>query len=120
MALIALVHLLRVGRHLQGSVFRLYYGYFSDVALPFGMYFLLCLNDVRYRVLRHWYVKAIVIFGLAASMEVLQGLRVRALGRTFDPLDFVAYGGGVLLAASVDRLIFARLLPRWTTRPGKP
>ncbi|MEJ2238722.1 MAG: hypothetical protein P8X82_10530 [Gemmatimonadales bacterium] len=39
--LIALVHSFRVGSYLNGSLFTLYYSYFSDVFLPFGMYFLL-------------------------------------------------------------------------------
>jgi hypothetical protein len=42
---------------------------------------------------------------------VLQALGVPLLGRTFDPLDFVMFGVGVLLAAFVDRLLFGRFLP---------
>lgn len=109
--LIALVHLFRVGTYLRGSLFTLYYSYFSDIVVPFGMYFLICLNDMRVRSLRDWRVKAMLVFGVASSTEVLQACGVPLLGQTFDPLDFVMFGGGVLLAALVDRFLFDRLFP---------
>lgn len=118
--LIALVHLFRVGTYLRGSLFTLYYSYFSDIAVPFGMYFLICLNDMRVRFLRDWRVKAMLVFGVASSTEVLQAFGVPLLGRTFDPLDFVMFGGGVLLAALVDRFLFDRLFPRWSPKTGAP
>ena len=33
---IALVHIFRVGTYLRGSLFTLYYSYFSDIVVPFG------------------------------------------------------------------------------------
>jgi hypothetical protein len=112
--IIALVHVFRVGTHLRGSLFTLYYSYFSDIVIPFGLYFLLCLNDVYLRFLRAWPVKALLVFAVASSTEVMQAFGVPLLGQTFDPLDFVMFGGGVLLAAFVDRFLFTRLLPWWT------
>jgi hypothetical protein len=47
MGAIALIHILRVGSYLHGSLFRLYCGYFSDFIVPFGLYFLVCLSDNR-------------------------------------------------------------------------
>jgi hypothetical protein len=117
---IALVHLFRVGTYLRGSLYTLYYSYFSDIVVPFGMYFLLCLNDVYVRFLRDWRVKAVLVFGVASSTEVMQAFGVPLLGETFDPLDFVMFGGGVLLAALVDTLLFDRLLPWWTPKTGDP
>ena len=120
MLLIALVHFFRVGTYLPGSLFTLYYAYFSDIVLPFGMYFLLWMNDVHVPFLRDWRVKAMLVFGVASSTEVLQAFGVPLLGRTFDPLDFVMFGGGVLLAVFVDRLLLDRLLPRWFQETGNP
>jgi len=115
---IVLVHIFRIGAYLRGSLFALYYSYFSDIAIPFGMYFLLCLQDVSVLLLRDWRVKSVLVFGVAASTEVLQAFGVPLLGQTFDPLDFVMFGGGVLLAALVERSLFHRLLPWWTPKTG--
>lgn len=103
--LIALVHIFRLGSYLHGSLFTLYYSYFSDVIVPFAMYFLLCLNDTHVRFLRDWRVKAVLVFGIASATEVLQAFRVPMLGQTFDPLDFVMFAGGLLLAVLVDRFL---------------
>jgi hypothetical protein len=116
--LISLVHLFRVGTYLRSSLFTLYYSYFSDIVIPFGMYFLLCLNDVRVRYLINWRVKAMLVFGVASSTEVMQAFGVPLLGQTFDPLDFVMFAGGVLLAVLVDRFLFDQFLPCWTPKTG--
>ena len=125
--LIALIHLFRVGTYLLGSLFTLYYSYFSDIVVPFGMYFLLYLSDMRVRFrgerirfLGDWRVKALLVFGVASFTEVMQAFGVPLLGQTFDPLDFVMFGGGVLLAVLVDRFLFDRLLPRWSPKTGDP
>ena len=120
MLVIALVHLFRVGTYLPGPLFSLYYSFFSDIVMPFGMYFLLCLEDVYVRFLRDWRVKALLVFGIASTTEVMQAFGVPLLGQTFDPLDFVMFAGGVLLAAIVDRLLFDRLFTWWTPKMGNP
>ena len=116
--LIALVHAFRVGSYLRGSLFRLYCSYFSDIVVPFGGYFLLCLSDSRHRFLRDWRVKAVLVFAVASFAEVVQAFGMPLLGRTFDPLDFVMFGAGVLLAAGLDRLLLDRLLPSWSAGRG--
>ncbi|NIM49128.1 MAG: hypothetical protein GTO22_07685 [Gemmatimonadales bacterium] len=116
MLLIALVHLLRAGSYLPGALFTLYYSYFSDVIVPFGMYFLLCMNDAHVRFLRDRRAKVVLVFGVASFTELLQALGVPLLGRTFDPLDFVMFAFGVLLAAFVDKLLLDHLLPGWSWR----
>lgn len=118
--LIALVHVFRVGTYLRGSLFTLYYSYFSDIVVPFGMYFLLFLNDAYVRFLRDWRVKAMLVFGVASSTEVMQAFGLPLLGETFDPLDFVMFGGGVLLAALMDRFLFDRLIPHWSPKTRDP
>jgi hypothetical protein len=59
---------------------------------------------------------AALVFGAASFAEAMQGLGVPLLGRTFDPLDVVMYGAGVLLAAMVDRLVLARLFTGWSPK----
>jgi len=39
MVAIALIHAFRLGTHLDGKLFTLYYSYVSDIVIPFGMYF---------------------------------------------------------------------------------
>ena len=112
MLIIALIHAFRVGTYLPGKMFTLYYSYFSDIVVPFGMYFLLFMADVHIRFLRDWRVKAMLVFGVASSTELMQAFGVPLLGRTFDPLDFVMFGAGVLLAVLTDRFLFDRFLPR--------
>jgi len=109
------------GRNLpSGFAVYAHYSYFSDVAIPFGMYFLLYQNEVRIRFLRDWRAKALLVFGASSLTEVLQAFGVPLLGQTFDPLDFVMFGGGVLLAALVERSLIQRMLQNWPSRTGDP
>jgi hypothetical protein len=43
----------------------------------------------------------------------MQYFGVYALASVFDPLDYLMYGIGVLLAAFVDRAILRCTLPGW-------
>lgn len=112
--LIALMHVFRVGQLLHGGLYRLYYGYFSDLIVPFGVYFLLCAYEHRLSFLRHWHTKSIVVFSVASAAEILQYFGVYVLGVTFDPVDLLAYGAGVILAAIVDTQVFSRIFKSWT------
>lgn len=114
MVVIALIHAFRVGSYLNGTLFTLYYSYFSDVVIPFGMYFLLCANDVSFRFLRDWRTKALLVVTLTSLTEVMQAFGVHLLGETFDPLDFVMFGAGTLLAVFVDRVVFGRIFTFWS------
>jgi hypothetical protein len=111
-AVIALLHVFRVGSHLRDPLHDIYYGYFSDVVIPFGVYFLLCLQE-HPSIVRAWLVRAAIVFGVASFAESAQGLGIPLLGQTFDPLDYVMFALGVLSAAALDRLILPRLVPAW-------
>ena len=110
---IALMHVFRLGQVFQGQAYQLYYGYFSDFIIPFGAYFLLTLNDATIPVLRKWYVKAGLIFALAAFAEICQFFGIEVLGVTFDPFDILVYGMGVLAAAFIDVKVFSKYLGFW-------
>lgn len=110
---IALIHIFRVGSYLDGKLYSLYYSYVSDLIIPFGAYYLLCINDLTIKILKKWYVKAAIIIGIATTAEILQLFGVYALGVTFDPLDILAYMLGVGIAVIFDRLLFKRLVPFW-------
>jgi hypothetical protein len=119
-AVIALIHIFRLGSHLPHSWQTYYYSYFSDIAVPFGIYFLLCLSDDQIRLLGNWYIKAIGVFGLASIMEISQAFGIPVLGQTFDPLDFLMFAIGVLSAALFDRALFYRLIFRLKGKKNVP
>jgi hypothetical protein len=102
---VAAVHVLRAGSHLHGAPHRLYYGYASDILLPLAAYFMLCLGEARQTFLRGAWMKAAIVFAVAAAAETLQGFGVPALGRTFDPLDFAMYAVGTGLALMLDGIV---------------
>ena len=120
---IALMHVFRAGSYLNGRAYALYYGYFSDFALPFGMYFLLCGVDARHPLLRTRGAKLAVAVVPAAVAEALQGFGIPALGTVFDPLDFLMYAAGALLAVWLDVAVLHRFLPGWaagSAASGRP
>ena len=111
--IIAAIHGFRLGQIFDGQLYNLYYSYFSDLVLPFGIYFLLCINHASIPVLRPWYVKAGTIFFLATFAEICQLFGLYVLGLTIDPVDILMYGVAVLIAAFVDVKIFSPYLGFW-------
>ena len=110
---IALIHVFRLGQIFRGQAYSLYYSYFSDFILPFGMYFLLSLNDMSISVFQRWYVKAGIIFVMTTFAEICQFFGIEVLGVTFDPIDILMYGIGVLIAAIIDVKVFTKYLGFW-------
>jgi len=110
---IALIHVFRLGQIFQGQAYTLYYSYFSDFILPFGMYFLLSLNDMSISVFQRWYVKAGIIFVMTTFAEICQFFGIEVLGVTFDPIDILMYGIGVSIAALIDVKVFTKYLRFW-------
>lgn len=113
MLILAAIHGFRVGSYLSGDAYILYYSYASDIMLPFGAYFMLCMNEIQLQFLRKWYVKAMIVFAAMTFSEVLQYFGIYFFGVTFDWLDILMYGIGALAAAFLDKLILERLLPAW-------
>ncbi len=110
---IALLHFF-TGSNYRGPHPAFVNGYLLDILVPFAFYFLLCPQEQP--LLRYWTVKAILIFGAASSVEIAQLFGVPILGRTFDPVDFIMYGLGVMLAVIVDTLVFSRVFEFWTPK----
>ena len=113
MVAIAAIHAFRLGSYLSGDLYIWYYSYFSDLIMPFGIYFLLGMNEIQTAFLRPWYVKALLIFGISAFTEIMQAFGIYFLGVTFDPIDILMFGIGVLIAAFFDKQVFDRLIPNW-------
>jgi hypothetical protein len=86
-------------------------GYLLDILVPLAFYLLLVLPETR--LLGPWSVKALLVFGAGACVEIAQYFGAPILGRTFDPLDFAAYALGVGLAVLLDRLLFPSIFSFW-------
>ena len=69
--IIALMHIFRVGSYLDNDLNLLYYSYVSDLTIPFGVYFLLCINELYIKTLQKWYVKAAIIILVTSLVEIL-------------------------------------------------
>lgn len=111
--IIALIHIFRIGSYLNGKLYLLYYSYVSDIIIPFGVYFWLCITELHISIFQKWYVKAAVIIGCTTLIEFLQLLGINALGITFDPVDILMYASGVGIAVIFDRFLFKRFIPFW-------
>jgi len=113
MALIALVHIFRIGSYLQGELYNLYYSYFSDFILPLGCYFLLCADEPWIPILRRWEVKLAITFLIPSIAETCQYFGIQVLGSTFDLVDYFMYGIGAMSAVAVDTQVFSRIFDFW-------
>ena len=110
---IAAIHIFRVGSYFSGKLFILYYSFFSDIVIPIGIYFMLCMNAVSIPWLKNWKMKAAIVFVIASATEIAQAFRIPLLGNTFDPLDFVMFGVGISIAVGLDKL-FSRVFYFWS------
>ena len=110
MILIALTHFF-TGSNYKGPYPEFVNGYFLDILVPSGFYFLLCL--IKFPLLKSWIIRSILVFGVASFTEMAQFFGVPIFGRTFDPVDFVMFGIGVILAAIFDIIAFPRIFDFW-------
>lgn len=119
MVLIAAAHIFRIGSYLQGELYNFYYSYFSDLVIPFGFYFLcreelhLCATGLQMPILRRWEANWAIAFLAPSIAETCQYFGIPVLGSTFDPLDYVMYGIGAMLAVVVDTQVFFRIFDFW-------
>jgi hypothetical protein len=118
-ALIAVIHIFRIGSYLQGELYNFYYSYFSDLVLPFGYYFLLCANESHIPILRRWKVKLALAFLVPSMAETCQYFGMPVLGSTFDLLDYVTYGIGAISAVVIDTQVFSRIFDFWTVEKAE-
>ena len=108
---VALLHFV-TGSNYRGPYPGFVNGYLLDILLPFAFYLLLCLDE--FSLLKSWIVKSILVFGVGASVEIAQFCGVPIFGRTFDPVDFIMYGIGVISAAILDTIVMPRIFEFWT------
>lgn len=95
------------------TIHLFFHNYVADIIIPFGYYFLLVLMEDKYKPISKWFIKAAIVFALCALSETLQYFGIYALATVFDPLDYMMYALGLVLAAFVDRIIFKRVFTFW-------
>ena len=86
-------------------------GYLIDILLPMVMVLLMGLIEIKW--IRTTVFRATAVFLFGCTVEAFQYLGHPLLGSTFDPLDILAYAGGVLLGMFLDLVLFPRFIPRW-------
>ena len=99
------------GENYQGPFPIFVNGYLIDILLPMTIYLLLGL--VQNQWIRAPLLRAGAVFGFGCVVEASQYFGYSLLGSTFDPLDLLAYAGGVLLGILLDLVLFPRFIPRW-------
>jgi hypothetical protein len=107
---VALLHFV-VGPHYRGPHREFVNGYLIDILLPFAIYFLLTIPQSI--MARNWLLRAGIVFMVGAAVETSQYFDLAIFGQTFDPLDYVMYLGGVIVAVICDKLIFPKIFTFW-------
>ena len=100
------------GEQYQGPFPVFMNGYLIDILLPMVLFLLMSL--FQNKIIRSPLFRTIAVFGFGCFVEASQYFGRPIFGSTFDPLDIVAYAGGVLLGALLGLLIFPRFIPRWS------
>jgi len=86
-------------------------GYLIDILLPMTLYLLMGLFKTGW--LRSPLFRAAAVFAFGCVVETSQYLGYPLFGSTFDPLDVLAYAGGVALGVFLDLILFPRIVPFW-------
>ena len=100
------------GEQYQGPFPVFVNGYLIDVLLPMTLFLLMSL--FQNRIIRSTLFRACAVFGFGCFVEMSQYFGRPLFGSTFDPLDIVAYAGGVLLGVLLELFAFPRLTPHWS------
>ena len=96
----------------QGPYWRIADAYFGDIFIVICLYFWLALLRPSVRII----TKFLMIACLSTAVELLQATGLPAslnlsepfvfiLGTSFDPIDFVCYGVGLLCAVFIDNIL---------------
>jgi hypothetical protein len=99
------------GENYQGPFPIFVNGYLIDFLLPMTLYLLLSL--FQNKLIRSPIFRACAVFGFGCFVEASQYFGRPIFGSTFDPLDILAYAGGVLLGILLDFVLLPRFIPHW-------
>ena len=99
------------GENYQGPFPGFVNGYLIDILLPMVLFLLISL--FQNKIIHSPLFRACAVFGFGCFVEASQYFGRPIFGSTFDPLDILAYAGGILLGISLDLVLLPRLIPLW-------
>jgi len=99
------------GENYQGSFAIFMNGYLIDILLP--MTLVLLMGLIQNNILRSPPFRASAVFLTGCLVEFSQYAGYPIFGSTYDPIDILAYAGGVFLGLLLDLVLFPRLFPTW-------
>jgi len=102
------------GENYQGLFPVFVNGYLIDILLPMTLFLLMGL--IENKVIHSTVFRACAVFGFGCFVEASQYFGYPVFGSTFDPLDILAYAGGVFLGILLDLLIFPRFIQGWNVQ----
>jgi hypothetical protein len=103
--LVASMHFV-IGSDYSGIFKNFVRGYLIDLILPMNLYLLLQISlRKKVSIAKSRVIGAISTFSFGVIVEILQLLKIKFLGSTYDPLDIVMYGIGVIIGLLVDYTI---------------
>lgn len=94
------------GENYQGPFPAFVNGYLIDILLPMTLYLLLSLFEIKF--IRSSLFRICTVFGFGCIVEASQYFGYPIFGSTFDPLDILAYAGGVFLGILLELILFAQ------------
>ena len=109
---VGVLHIL-IGPNYQGFGNGFISGYLIDILLPLNVYLL--FQVVLRKVISILFSRiygAVFTFSIGLIVEFLQYAGFDVFGNTYDPLDILMYGSGVLLGLLIDLLIISKLEKR--------
>ena len=118
--LVAVLHIVHIRPLLEPETAALYSSYFSDTAIPFAYYFLLCATENRMPWLRNPIAKAAVVVLLPSIAETAQYFGIPVLGSTFDPVDYCMYACGTATAVLLEWAVFRNSVQRRSDASDRP
>jgi hypothetical protein len=102
---VALIHFI-IGPDYNGICKHFARGYLIDLILPMNLYLLLQISlRKKISIAKSRVIGALFTFLTGLIVEILQLFKIEFLGSTYDPLDIVMYGIGVMLGLLVDYTI---------------
>ena len=108
--IVAALHFV-TGENYRGPFPLFVNGYLIDILLPMQLILLMTLFENR--IINSVWFRAVAVFGFGCFVEASQYFGRPFFGSTFDPLDILAYAGGVTLGLLLDLIIFPRLVRGW-------
>jgi hypothetical protein len=102
---VALMHFI-IGPDYNGICKHFVRCYLIDLLLPMNIYLLLQISlRKKISIVKSRVIGALFTFLIGVIVEILQLFKIEFLGSTYDPLDILMYGIGVMIGLLVDYTI---------------